>query len=193
MKRYQMASTIRNMSKQLPPSRTAPQFVVRFPDEEMRDRIKEAAEANNRSMNAEIIARLQDSFVAESEFHVGSKITHTPLDEDRLQEALEEASERGAQNAIAKVIDSAARSLQDTPAESQRSYAQYMVDVLLGLDKDGNPVDYNPPRTPAIPGVNAPKRGLGAAPRPDKPSKPKKQTMVTKRVFVDTPPDTTKK
>lgn len=64
MKKYQMASTIRNMSKTLPPSRTAPQFVVRFPDENMRDRIAEAAKANNRSMNAEIISRLEKTFSA---------------------------------------------------------------------------------------------------------------------------------
>lgn len=49
------------MSKELPPSRTAEQFVVRFPDG-MRDRIAEAAKQNNRSMNAEIIARLHQSF-----------------------------------------------------------------------------------------------------------------------------------
>lgn len=49
------------MSKELPPSRTAEQFVVRFP-EGMRDRISEAAKANNRSMNAEIVVRLQQSF-----------------------------------------------------------------------------------------------------------------------------------
>ncbi|WP_028310992.1 Arc family DNA-binding protein [Derxia gummosa] len=46
---------------QKPPSRTAEQFVVRFPDG-MRDRIAEAAKANNRSMNAEIVARLEASF-----------------------------------------------------------------------------------------------------------------------------------
>lgn len=43
-----------------PPSRTADQFVVRLPDG-MRDQIAEAAKANNRSMNAEIVARLQES------------------------------------------------------------------------------------------------------------------------------------
>jgi hypothetical protein len=48
------------MSKDLPPSRTAEQFVVRFP-EGMRDRIAEAAKKNNRSMNAEIVARLSQS------------------------------------------------------------------------------------------------------------------------------------
>jgi hypothetical protein len=41
----------------LPPSRTADQFVVRFPDG-MRSRITEEAKKNNRSMNAEILARL---------------------------------------------------------------------------------------------------------------------------------------
>lgn len=48
------------MSKELPPSRVAEQFVVRFPDG-MRGRIAEAAKANNRSMNAEIVARLEES------------------------------------------------------------------------------------------------------------------------------------
>lgn len=46
------------------PSDKADKFVVRFPDG-MREKIRAAAEANNRSMNAEIIARLQDSFAAE--------------------------------------------------------------------------------------------------------------------------------
>ena len=50
------------MSKDLPPSRTADQFVVRFP-EGMRDRVAAEAKANGRSMNAEIIARLDRSFV----------------------------------------------------------------------------------------------------------------------------------
>ena len=43
------------------PSETQERFIVRFPDG-MRDRIAEAAKANNRSMNAEIVARLEESF-----------------------------------------------------------------------------------------------------------------------------------
>ena len=43
------------------PSRGSDQFVVRFPVG-MRDRIREAAEANGRSMNAEIIAALEREF-----------------------------------------------------------------------------------------------------------------------------------
>lgn len=52
------------MSKELPPSRTAEQFVVRFPAG-MRDRIAGVAKVSGRSMNAEIISRLEASFTAQ--------------------------------------------------------------------------------------------------------------------------------
>ena len=41
-------------------SRHADKYIVRFPDG-MRDQLKEAAKASNRTMNAEIVARLQSS------------------------------------------------------------------------------------------------------------------------------------
>lgn len=40
---------------------SADKYIVRFPDG-MRDKIAEAAKANNRTMNAEIVARLEVSF-----------------------------------------------------------------------------------------------------------------------------------
>ena len=40
------------------PSRKLDQYIVRFPDG-MRDQLKKAAKENNRSLNAEIIARLE--------------------------------------------------------------------------------------------------------------------------------------
>lgn len=45
------------------PSRKQDQFIVRLPDG-MRERIKSAAEANNRSMNAEIVATLEEKYPA---------------------------------------------------------------------------------------------------------------------------------
>lgn len=136
------------------PSETQDRFIVRFPDG-MRDRIKAAAEANNRSMNAEIIARLQDSFVAETEFQIGSKITHTPIEQD----VLEDAAERGAEKAIRGLIRIADEAHESEPF---LDYGVLIRRLFLGLDKDGNPVDYNPPRTPTIPGANAPKGGSKA-------------------------------
>ncbi|MCQ0990351.1 Arc family DNA-binding protein [Jiella marina] len=48
------------MSKK--PAQPQDKYVLRLPDG-MRDRIKAAADVNNRSMNAEIIARLEGSFI----------------------------------------------------------------------------------------------------------------------------------
>lgn len=48
------------MKKEQYPSEAADRYIVRFP-EGMRDEIKSAAEANGRSMNAEIVARLEAS------------------------------------------------------------------------------------------------------------------------------------
>lgn len=70
------------MTKELPPSRTAEQFVVRFPDG-MRDKIAESAKANNRSMNAEIVARLERSFSYDQQ----EQDHHVALGAERLKSA----------------------------------------------------------------------------------------------------------
>jgi len=46
------------------PSEKQERFIVRLPDG-MRDQIAEAAKSNNRTMNAEVVSRLQKSFEAE--------------------------------------------------------------------------------------------------------------------------------
>lgn len=51
---------------QAPENRTlSDKFMLRLPDG-MRDRIKDAAAANNRSMNAEIVATLEEKYPAET-------------------------------------------------------------------------------------------------------------------------------
>ncbi|WP_054304666.1 Arc family DNA-binding protein [Gemmobacter sp. LW-1] len=45
----------------IPTNRESDKFVLRLPDG-MRDRIKAAADANNRSMNAEIVATLEEKY-----------------------------------------------------------------------------------------------------------------------------------
>lgn len=73
-----------------PPSRTAEQFVLRLP-EGMRARIAEVAKTNSRSMNAEIVARLEASFE--------NKVLPMP-DPQKFEAMLSEA--------LAKAIDSGA-------------------------------------------------------------------------------------
>ncbi|TBN52959.1 Arc family DNA-binding protein [Paracoccus sediminis] len=61
------------MSK--PPAREQAQVNIRMPDD-LRDRIKAAADANNRSMNAEIVASLDEAYPAgPSEFDLALAAT----------------------------------------------------------------------------------------------------------------------
>ncbi len=111
------------MSSELPPSRTAEQFVVRFP-EGMRNRVAEAAKANSRSMNAEIVARLQASF--------------EPATDDSLKQKVEQAN--AELDALIELriqkIDAAAKRIADR--EHQRIIA------LL----DGMKIKHAPGKTP---------------------------------------------
>lgn len=50
----------------IPTNRESDRFMLRLPDG-MRDRIKASAEANNRSMNAEIVATLEEKYPAPPE------------------------------------------------------------------------------------------------------------------------------
>lgn len=53
-----------SMEKKPYPSETQERFIVRMPDG-MRKQIAASAKANNRSMNAEIVSRLADSYIYE--------------------------------------------------------------------------------------------------------------------------------
>lgn len=85
--------------EKLPPSRTAPQFIVRFP-EGMREQIAQAARANNRSINAEILARLQAALELQEEVNelragfagahaqladISKRLEYSELERDRLR------------------------------------------------------------------------------------------------------------
>lgn len=92
------------------------QYMVRFP-EGLRDKIKDAATANGRSMNSEIIARLEDSFLTEQLTTVADESAIKPptakelrrvaeimviLERNALDEKQEDRLERDYQNASAK-------------------------------------------------------------------------------------------
>ncbi|MFY3079825.1 helix-turn-helix domain-containing protein [Achromobacter xylosoxidans] len=57
---------------------------------------------------------------------------------------------------------------------AETALTKHLAAVVEGINK---------PRTPKIPGVNAPKEGIGAAPKPAKPKR-EKPTVTKKRVFV---------
>ena len=78
--------------------RGAEQFTVRFPDG-LRDRIKAAADANNRSMNAEIIATLGDKY---------------PEDVDPVVEEIVEAAMRLPRHEMDRFLDAFVQKLLDS-------------------------------------------------------------------------------
>jgi plasmid stability protein len=83
----------------------ADKFVVRMPDG-MRDQITALADSHHRSMNSEIVARLQDSIAAEDPRRAG--ICHTDLtsEEKSIVLAVRELS-RGKRKALLTLLASA--------------------------------------------------------------------------------------
>lgn len=79
------------------PGRGSDQFPLRLPDG-MRDRIREAAEANGRSMNAEIVARLEESFLQEQYGRYGKLFSAPEVDmivEKTLDRAIDTLIRKG--------------------------------------------------------------------------------------------------
>jgi len=89
----------------LRPGRGADVFQIRLPDG-MRDRIKGAAAANGRSMNAEIISRLEESFDPKQlgEMQVIIDSTGSPISWESIHTTLGEITRRlGAKPVVLNV------------------------------------------------------------------------------------------
>lgn len=79
----------------LPPSRVAEKMMIRLPDG-MRDKIAEAASVSGRSMNAEVIARLEASFAASNQ-------PFTPEQEARVVEMVKDQAEAVVQRLMQEI------------------------------------------------------------------------------------------
>lgn len=122
------------MSKDLPPSRTAEQFVVRFPDG-MRDKIADAAKANSRSMNAEIVARLQSSLESNdsSLAPVLARLERSLSDAELAYQAM-----AGMTSLLAKLYLLASdRMPDDSPMKVHRETPSNMLEILNWCESVG--------------------------------------------------------
>jgi hypothetical protein len=98
-------------------TREDPQMKLRLP-EEMRDRIAEQAKANNRSMNSEIVARLESSFTGGDQSALITAIAHLNL---RLaQTEYEKGRLELSTTMLANHVLSAARLIQATPSSDEK-------------------------------------------------------------------------
>ena len=97
---------MRPMKQAIYSSRTADKFVVRLPDG-MRERIADVARNHHRSMNSEIIARLEQSMLQESslgdELNVTLDSPELSLHERELLQRFRQLSRR-QQNALVALI-----------------------------------------------------------------------------------------
>lgn len=165
-----------------------------------------AAAISNRSMNAEIVQRLETSFRLSGlvdDLQDAYKIVDEGHDEKNklmqrmvnLYEAQKLLSDQ--QQAIIEQLFKALPELQDKEDQQSKTAMKTAVQPKKAGMQLSDPADFlravyakcevEPPgpATPSIPGVNAPKRGLGAAPKSEKPKQERVQT-TKKKVFVKT-------
>jgi predicted ribosome quality control (RQC) complex YloA/Tae2 family protein len=95
------------------PSEQADKFIVRLPDG-MRDRIATAAKSNNRTMNAEIVARLEESFEVMSE---AKQVLAYLRDKDKEHAALIEKVKKSNEEA-----DAAEKKYEEAVEYAKRQY-----------------------------------------------------------------------
>lgn len=235
-----------NMTEERKPQ-SADKYIIRFPDG-MRDQIAEAAKKNGRSMNAEIILRLEHSFTPWKERPWEERMLIDVdramlklLTKDEYSMLLDRVKAAGGADAVNGYARTVVRSVEDLqppipegprleelidnlpPAESEKDEAAtqlaiavlrltgrikdespfwaamartsrndppHIHSMLTGIvdhrkDADCNPIfgdNGTPSRTPTIPGQNAPKKGLGGAPKAAKPKKAK-PVVAKKKVY----------
>lgn len=109
-------------------------YILRFP-EGMRERIKANATENNRSMNAEIVARLESSFEASKDPHTRQIIVRLLERIGELREAAEDAGVGYAER-NAPVYDAIAY-LEGLPMSAVKK-ARGLIEYETELSRHGN-------------------------------------------------------
>ena len=102
-----------------------PQYKLRWP-EELRDKVVASAKAYNRSMNADIIARLERSFLTESEF---SPLNMPPKElEERLNRVLDQ---RELDGDPIKPLDLKIQSVADIDKDQKIEQLEKKLDIAM--------------------------------------------------------------
>lgn len=138
------------------PSRAMDKVIVRLPDG-MRDRIKAAAEANNRSMNAEIVATLEEKYPAPRRWFDSQKwAAHIALVEKRSKEILARMQEivvsypAAVNSEMVKALDDEFSSLS---LEHDALWSYNIEDDRFYIDPDDYDLNDAPTAPPCPPGL----------------------------------------
>ncbi|MFJ0380626.1 Arc family DNA-binding protein [Bordetella bronchiseptica] len=158
-------------------ARTDPQVNFRMPAD-LKERLEEAAKKHGRSVTQEIIQRLERSFALWGA--PDGPDTSAP-DWENLQELVDNLpppdSEKDAiATQLALAVLRMTGRISDIEKEGRVLDHTSRDALLKPLESVLRPTeDPNPARTPKIPGTNAPKEGIGAVPRAEKPKPGKKK------------------
>lgn len=118
------------MSKPPAPSDLADKFMLRMP-EGMRDRVREAADASGRSMNAEIVQRLEESFATKAPLGFNVNVLEDALEEMR---AARRSIEERLDSSVVNLVKARLRDLHETGDDA--ALHEFMGELLrLPLDK----------------------------------------------------------
>lgn len=122
-------------------SREDPQFKLRWPVE-LKDKVSESAKAYGRSMNADIVARLEQSFALESDFSPLNMPPHVLA--NRLKEIAAKRNEENQELYVETGIESEKDKKIDQ-LEKQLANSMKMMGVITGMFEsilEGNSDEY---------------------------------------------------
>ena len=105
------------------PTQTDPQFKLRLPAD-LKDRVQRAAEHNNRSMNAEIVATLEEKYPAPHDRSVFDLI-------DELREKMESANDPDTYETVKRTLHAYIDSMEKMPLGSEGSTKGFRPDYIM--------------------------------------------------------------
>lgn len=124
------------------PSEMQERFIIRLPDG-MRDQIANAAKTNNRSMNAEIVARLQASFAKPSFSLAGESSSTGGLLGPNGIKALLDQQKTDFENAVRHVLESdierLAKKIVDLEEDQKKEMIKAAQESVLPFSKTKKP------------------------------------------------------
>ncbi|WP_367715132.1 Arc family DNA-binding protein [Nitratireductor sp. GISD-1A_MAKvit] len=113
------------------PSDQLAQFMVRMP-EEMREALKRAAGENARSMNAEIVARLEDSLAGQDQLSkLQLQLHYAQLRERELHAELAKAKSKASDRTLGEIPRSLRKRIEIAAHENERTLMEEVNAALL--------------------------------------------------------------
>lgn len=170
--------------------------IVHMLEDNLRDlRLEKAAEHQAHAQAVAIAhgRRVQEALEAPPSTKEQKHHVNQPQSVD-LEAMLERAARKGAEQAVSELMSEDIKTqllsplnaiVKNLTADEMWELLQRRAEMYPGEWFQSPGMPDQKPATPSIPGVNAPKRGLGAAPKSEKPKRERVQT-TKKRVFVKT-------